>query len=207
MKKITLVICVFIFNTYVQAQDCPVLNLPENFILDQKILTWSTTLNIYGSKKENKKFYGRIRAKILAWTPSFEVYNEDDQLVGSTRQTLLSWGTDVKVFDCRQRLIGSFKEKVWESLLKTWTEYNVLDEKEQIIALSNKTEFLDTSIELKSNRGQRQVYIYRDFWNLFGDVWSVKVSSDNQIDPVVYLAMAAYKTYVDDQRAAESSRD
>ena len=179
--------------------NCPVPDLPNDFILNERVIAWSTTLDL---EDEEGKF-GKVAERITSLTRSFNYDDQNDNRIATARQKILSWGIQVDVFDCENNKIGTIKENVIKSLLKVNTEYSILDPHGNLIAQSNKVDWLATSFTLKDDWGAVVATIERPMFNWFGDNWTINIVNNDVVDPRVLVMIGAYKTSVDNQRRSE----
>ncbi len=193
MKKILIVALLLPFASWA---NCPIPKLPDQFILNERLLSFSTTLDI----ESEGETLGKITERIISLTRSFDYDDFDGNRLATAKEKILSWGTQIDVFDCQNNKIGTIKENVLKSLLKYYTTYSILDSEGNQIAFSKKTEWLTTSLKLYDNSGKTVTTIDRPMFNLMGDNWTVNISNHKTIDPRILIVIAAYKTSVDNSR-------
>jgi uncharacterized protein YxjI len=174
--------------------------LPNIFVLEQKLLALSTTFVI---KQEGKPSLGTVSEKIVSLTRSFEYKDASGKLIATARTKIFAWGVHIEFFDAAGRKIGSIKEKITRSLFKVYTEYEVLDAFDQVIATSVKKEMFSTDISIRGKDGKEIVRMHRSIFNLTGDTWQVEILKQDVIDSRIIVMIPAYKTSVDDEGKEE----
>jgi uncharacterized protein YxjI len=177
--------------------------LPKSFTLtiDEKVLAWGTDFQIL----EGNTQLGKIEQKILSWGAQFHFRDNQSRLYGSSQSEIFSWGAKSHVSNGHGQEIGLIKEKVWESLFKFTTEYEIYNAQGKLVAISEKAELFSTSVTLYDpGRTKVLATLYRPAFNLAGDKWDLQVVDSTKIDLRFLLAICAHKTYVDNQRRSSN---
>ena len=91
-----------------------------------------------------------------------------------------------------------------KSLFKIHTTYSILDASDREIAVSEKVDWISTSVTLSKPNGGVIATLKRPWLNILADSWTVKVADKSAVDPRLIVMIAAYKTSVDNDRRAES---
>ncbi|MEK7357393.1 MAG: hypothetical protein AAB250_13155 [Bdellovibrionota bacterium] len=182
------------------AQVCGTIAHAPKFVLDERLFTWGTKLDI----KLPKGSLGSVEQKVFSWGMSFKMFDSQKTLVASAKQKVFSWGSHIELFDCNGNKFGSIKENVAKSWTKISTSYELLDAHDQKIGASNGRNFLETNFEIVDNQGRRVARLHRGWLNWLGDKWQVE-TFDRHFDSRMFMFIGAYKTAVDNARAAESS--
>lgn len=176
--------------------------LPRTFSMTEKVISWTDTL----IPNDGVNSYGWIAERFIALTKRFDYYAPDGSIVASARQKFFTWGVKIEITDGAGKLIGRIEERVFRSLLKIDTLYNIYNGSGQLVAESEKFDFFTTHFTLREPGTRRTVAeLRRGWWNPIRDTWEVTLSKDNGIDPRVVAMIAAYKTSVDNDRKSESS--
>ena len=181
------------------AQAAPAPQLPAEFMIKERILSFTDTFDILAGGKK----YGVITQKILSLTRSFKYKDADGNLVAEARSRILSWGSHIDVTDNLGQPIGSIKEQVFKSLFKVYTAYSILDAGGKEIALSEKVDWIGTKLAISDKQGRLVAVIERPWINFFSDHWTVKVRDPQAVDSRLMVMIAAYKTSVDNARRQE----
>jgi uncharacterized protein YxjI len=179
----------------------PAPKLPDEFVIHERVLSLFNNfdLNAGGSK------LGSITEKVISLTRAFTYSDAQGVCVAKARARILSWGTHIDVTDCAGRPVGAIKENVLKSLFKVWTEYALLDASGHVVAISEKVDWISTSMTISRPKGGAVATLRRPWLNILSDNWTVKISDHAAVDSRVLVMIAAYKTSVDNARRAESS--
>lgn len=177
-------------------------SLPAEFQIRERVIAWSDTFDLQAEGDS----YGTVAQRILSLTKEFSYNDARGACVARARARLLSWGTHVDVTDCSGRAIGSVKEQVFRSLLRVRTLYSVLDPSGREIATSEKIEWLAASFTLRRPDNRVVATLRRDWPSILRDIWRVRVSDPSAVDSRLLVMLAAYKTSVDNDRAAEERK-
>lgn len=181
------------------AQAAPAPQLPAEFQIKERILSFTDTFDILAGGKK----YGVITQKIISLTRSFKYKDADGNLVAEARSRILSWGSHIDVTDNLGQPIGSIKEQVFKSFFKVYTAYSILDAGGKEIALSEKVDWIGTKLAISDKQGRLISTIERPWINFFSDHWTVKVHDPKAVDSRLMVMIAAYKTSVDNARRQE----
>lgn len=181
--------------------ECPMPNLPSQFSLTERWLSWTTKFDLASESGS----HGTVTEKLLSLTMSFEYRDDRNQLIAKARETFFSWGSEVVVYDCEDHKIGMIKEQVFKSLFKAYTTYAISDAADQPVGVSQKTEFFSANFSVTDTAGRDVAVITCPFFRL-RDKWQLTVVDKAPIDMRLIVMIGAYKTAKDHQRAAESSR-
>lgn len=143
---------------------------------------------------------GKISQQVLSWGKTFELRNENDQLVAKAKQQVFSLGVRVDVYDCQGQLIGTLEEDVLESLFKVNTVYSILNEHGLLVGRSRKLDWLGTDIIFFDASERPIATLTRPFFNWLTDKWTISIADTKQVDPRLMFFTAAYKTSADSDR-------
>lgn len=185
----------------VRAAESAVPTLPAEFEIREHAIALTDTFSL----KAGGRTLGTITEKILSLTKSFAYTDASGACVASARTRIFAWGTHVDVSDCSGRKIGAIKEQVFKSLFKIHTTYSILDAADREIAVSEKMDWISTSVTLRTPAGGAVATLRRSWLNLFSDTWTVKVSNAAAVDSRLFVMIAAYKTSVDNDRRSEAA--
>ncbi len=198
MKGLVLSSLLFILPIFSYG-NCPVPKLQDEFILNERIISLTTTLDL---EDDNGKF-GTIKEKLISLARSFTYTGPSNETIATAKQKLFSWGVQIDVFDCARKKIGTIKENILKSMFKTYTTYSIEDASGEIVAISKKVSWLATSFSLKTPEGKDIAKMKRPVINFFGDKWKMQIENHKQVDPRLYIMIAAYKTSADNQRSSD----
>ena len=174
--------------------------LPAEFEVREHVIALTDTFSL----KAGGQTYGRVTQKLISLTKSFTFTDAAGTCIAQARQRILSWGSHVDVTDCSGAKVGAIKEQVFKSLFKIHTTYSILDASDREIAISEKVDWISTSVTLTKPNGGLIATLKRPWLNILADSWTVKVSDKTAVDPRLIVMIAAYKTSVDNDRRAES---
>lgn len=166
--------------------------LPNSFYLDEHVVTWTTKLSVVSNDGDTG--YGTVTKHALAIGTKFTYTDGEGKVAATAKKQLISWGTKIDIYDEHGNLLGTLKEKVFESLLKTWTTYQIVDANDNIIAESEKVQFGATKFTLKTPGGVEVVKLYRPWINVTGDNWYVDIKNQNVVDKRILIMIAAFKS-------------
>ena len=182
---------------------CPDFNAPESgeFRLEENIVGVGTNLEIQGPDSEA---FGLLDERVLTIGPEYRVLNHEGELVAKAKQRPISWGVTVRVEDCSGRHMATIEERVFESLWKVRTTYDILNSSSERVARSDKREFVGVSMEFVAPDGGVMGRIERSvLGGMIYDVWKGHVA-DGSADAMIVLAVAAaLKTRSDNKRDDE----
>ncbi|MDB5038845.1 MAG: hypothetical protein JWQ35_2373 [Bacteriovoracaceae bacterium] len=180
--------------------DAVVPDLPSSFFVKENILTVGDSLRIV----DDGHLYGTVREKVFSFTKSFSLEDPNEQVIANAKQEFFAWGVKIDVTDVNGKKIGAIQEEIFKSIFKPYTTYKILDANDNIIAESQKTEWLETEFNLTSSSGEDLAHLHRGAWSWPKDNWAIEIYQKDKLDPRVLLMIAAYKTSVDnDRRKAE----
>lgn len=170
--------------------------LPNKFTIKERVISFVASLNITNDGLS----YGRVSRNVLNLTTTFSYEDANGKLVAKGKKELISWGTKIDFYDGNDNYIGAIHEKVFESMLKVYTNYAIVDKNGITIAESEKTDLLDTDIILKDIEGNKVASLERDFINILSDTWTVEIYQREKIDTRILPIIVAYKTYSDNKK-------
>ncbi|OPZ89993.1 MAG: hypothetical protein BWY75_00924 [bacterium ADurb.Bin425] len=75
-----------------------------------------------------------------------------------------------------------------------------------MIASSDKTEWMGTSITITANDGTKLAVLDRPWLNPLSDTWAITVLKKGAIDERMLVMIAAFKTIADNDNKPESSK-
>ena len=82
--------------------------LPNNFEMDEVILTIGTDMNI----NSNGEKIGKVEERTLNWGTTFEYFDNTDAKKATGKEKVLSLVTTIDVFDENNKKIGTFEEEL-----------------------------------------------------------------------------------------------
>lgn len=170
--------------------------LPDDFQIDERVFAWTTTFDVESGGRN----YGSIRERVFSLARSFTYTDGTGAVASTARERLLSWGVRIDVHDSAGRLIGSVEEEVLKSLLKVYTTYSIKDAGGNVVAKSEKSEWLATDIVLYDNSRNVVATLHRPAINWTGDTWNVSIKDRSAVDIRLLVMIGAYKTAVDNDR-------
>lgn len=174
--------------------------LPAEFQVKEHVIALTDTFSL----KAGGNTFGRITEKLLSLSKSFTYESGAGLCVARARQRILSWGSHVDVTDCSGAKVGAVREQVLKSLFKVHTTYSILDAADREVAVSEKVDWISTSVTLRKPDGAVVATLERPWLNILSDTWTVKLRDRTAVDPRLIVMIAAYKTSVDNDRRASS---
>lgn len=181
------------------AADCPIPELPQKLTLTEALFSWSTTLKL----DSDSGSFGTVTAEVLSWSDTFNYTDAKGNPIATAKTDLFSWGVHIDVTDCEGKKIGELKEQILKSLFSWSSTYEINDAQGNLIARSEKTEWLGTEFNLYDAEGNHLVKISRPWASLLRDNWSIEFSKPGSIDPRLIVTIGAFKTLVDNRRQDE----
>ncbi|OQW50824.1 MAG: hypothetical protein A4S09_10885 [Proteobacteria bacterium SG_bin7] len=202
LKNIILALVAFFsFVGSIQANDCPIIRQQQSYNINQKFFTIGSDFDILSGEHK----LGKVIQKVFNWGKTFELLNENGQLVAKARQQVVSFGVKVDVYDCQNRVIGSLQENILKSLFKIQTVYSIMDGNGQLAGQSKKLDFFGTDITFFNASGQLNASLSRPFINWMTDKWVLVLNGNSTVDSRILFFTAAYKTSADSDRNSDSS--
>ncbi|MCB9025585.1 MAG: hypothetical protein H6625_04645 [Bdellovibrionaceae bacterium] len=200
MKKVLVLLNLILFTMIpnVWANDCPTIRKSNVYNINQKLFTIGSDFDIL----INDQFAGKVLQKIFKWK-SFELRNENGELVAKAIQRIFTFGVKIDIYDCLERPIGSVQEDILKSLLKIRTVYSIFNGKDQLVGQSNKLEWFGTDITFYDASKRQVSMLSRPYINFFTDEWVLYQGNSHQVDPRIMFFVAAYKTSVDRDRESD----
>jgi uncharacterized protein YxjI len=181
-----------------QAPACPKIDLPSQYNLKEKVLSWTTTLDVTDANGSNE---GQIVKKLFSWGIEFDYTNQFGQYAGQGHTEVFSWGKQIDLKDCQGNQIGGIKEDILKSLFKISTVYTLTDGSGQKVAESDKFDLGTTDFTIRDIHGSTVATLHRPFFNLVGDVWQVNLQNVTTVEPLTLLMIGAFKTDADDHKS------
>lgn len=203
MKQLAFIFCLSltILPSLVFAEQCPTIRESRSFNINQKFLTVGTDFVVLVSDQP----IGEVVQRIFNWGKTFELLNENGELIAKAQQRVFSLGVKVDVYDCQDRFIGSVQENIMESLLKFHTVYSILDAQNQLVGQSKKLDWFGTDITFYDGSNRRIATLSRPLINWFTDKWVLSVDASGRLDSRIMFFAAAYKTSADGERRRSSN--
>lgn len=196
----SLLCCVFIVQI-ASAAECPSIPTFGKYQMNQRFLTIGSDFDILHNDQE----VGKVIQRIFNFEKTFELLNEDGELVARAQKQLLAIGTKILVYDCQNRFLGSVQEDILGSLAKFRTVYSVLSSDDQLIGQSEKLKILATDMTFYGVDGKSIASLSRPAINFFTDEWVITVLRTDTVDMRILFFSAAYKTSADADRKNDSS--
>lgn len=184
---------------------CPTIELPTQFKAREQWISIGTDMELTA----NKTRIGEIEERIIRLTPTFDLYNVDGKKVAQARKKIFSWGTEIVVKDCEDKIIGTVKENILRSIWDFYTRYDILDANENVIAATEKMEFLSTNFTVFTQKDKKKEEIMkmtRPMLNLVTDAWTVKISKEGVVDPRILVMIPAFKTSADNEQREKEEK-
>ena len=180
---------------------CPEFHAPESgeFRLEENLVGVGTNLEI---QSPDGTPFGLLDERVLAIGAEYRVLNHDEELVATAKQKVISWGVSVRVDDCLGRHMATIEERVFESLWRVRTTYEILDPSGRQVARSDKTEFMGVDMEFVDPDDNVLGRIERSLMGgMIYDVWNGSIT-DGSPDAMIVLAVAAaLKSRADNKRS------
>jgi uncharacterized protein YxjI len=178
---------------------CPAVTLPRKVELKERIISLTTSFKVTAGEQN----LGEVKAKFFSLTDTFTYEDAGHQKVAEARTRIFSWGTHIDVTDCEGRKIGEIKENIFKSWFKVYTMYSILDANGNLLAQSEKIDWVGTEFNLRDARGNGIAKISRPWINLITDKWTIEIWNPPAIDHRLFIMIGAFKTHIDNKRRAE----
>lgn len=143
------------------------------------------------------KSEGKVAEHMFQLSRSFTWTDGSGATRATARVAILTWGTEINVYDGTGNKVGSIEERVFSSLWKTWTAYDIKDANGKEIAVSDKTEWMGTTIILTAPDGTRLAKLDRPWINPMGDTWNITIQKPGSVDNRILVMIGAFKTAAD----------
>lgn len=201
MKKIVMVLLLFVSFEFSLATECPQIADRDIYNINSILFSIGTDMNISSG---NEKI-GKIEQRIFNWGRTFELMDPQGKLVATASQRAFSWGVEINVVDCQNRFIGSIKENILDSLFKVHTIYSISGVDGALIGQSTKIELLSTTVRFFNRQNHELAKLHRPFASWPTEKWQLnKDHLTEKMDDRLLVFVAAYKTAADKARRAES---
>ncbi len=164
------------------------LQIPNRFSILETPVVLPTSFEIV----EPTGSLGHGVKRILAITPTFDLYDSAEKLVAVARARLLCWGIIADVVDVEGKSVGCIEEDVWRTY--PWPEYKIFDANKRLIALACMDP-LEVELTLFDPDDRDHVFakLERPPVSVIGDHWTVEVL-EPKIDPRLLIFLALYQT-------------
>lgn len=184
------------------AGTCGALALPNEFLIDEKLIAIGNKFTI----KSSNTIPGTIEEKIFSIGKTFTLYNDKHEPVAVAHERVLSWGVNIDVTDCNGQKLGSVHEEIIKSMFHAFTTYSILDANDRVLAQSEKIDFISTDFQIFDKSNTPVARIYRGAFQFLTDKWQVTIRSQD-LDPRLYVFIAAYKTAADNEKSNNDDDD
>lgn len=183
------------------AKECPTLELPNSFTIDEKLFTVSGALVV----KKDDQAIGYLNKKFFAVTETYLLRNSDKKPVASANRIPFEFGFHYQMKDCSGKKIGSFH--ITNPIVDVVTNdnyatYEIKDANNKTVLESERFTVLSTEIKIAKAGDPSQVVatLKRSFTGaIANDKWTVEILQPNQIDARFSLFIAAFKTLADNE--------
>lgn len=182
---------------------CPVFTVPPKFTIKQVSALIGMDFEI--SDSEGK--LGSLIQRTWRLKPTFEIQNAEGQKIATAKERFFKLSTAIDVYDCNGDYVGSLKKTIMTSLVQTIsdnkviTKYAVYNDKGDEVAESKKTEVVTAGFNLVDREGRIVAQIDRNLVQTFGDSWEFSMGDVRNVDPILLLAVPAFKTLKDQKKA------
>lgn len=180
----------FVFSTLAQAS-CPQLSLPADFEINEKGAGDGRDFQI---KSKSGKL-GLIKMRNPRGRFSFEIRNENKELVARAKEEDKGDDARIEIFDCENRSIGSIRARDWRNSFHLNKEYKLLDGAGREQGKARKDELLAAKFEVRSYNDELCMEIHQPAVDFFKDSWDLKFFSA-AVDPRVAILLPVYRTSV-----------
>lgn len=153
------------------------------------------------------KSEGKVSESLIQLSRTFTWTDSSGQTAASARTAIVSWGTEINVYDGKGTKIGSIEERIFSSWFRTWSTYDIKDARGNQLAVSEKSEWLGTTITLTSPSGAVIAKLDRPWINIWSDTWNVYIKKPGIVDNGILVMIAAFKTASDRDHASDSPSD
>ena len=175
---------------------CPSFSLPSQFEVQERMFAIGTDFRL---EADDRKF-GEIEERVLSLTSTFDLLDLNGRKIAHARKRMISWGAIIDVTDCEGKVIGTVREKVWSSLFKVATQYEVTDQTGKVVATSEKREFFSTDFKFSSPSGTALMKMHRQSFNILSDTWMAMVTNASALDARIAVFIPAFKTAADNEK-------
>jgi len=208
--------------------NCPVLDLPEKFLVRETVGSGLTPL-VYDFEVlgEEDQVIARIGSRIFRTASTLELSSPEGELIATARAKYISWGTKIQIVDCQDNPIGRISEEsvVGKRLLSLGSlqGYKFQDTSGNQVADVSKVDTSaltvlpfagivhkaglgrNTLFSIKGRDGEPLFKISRSTIQLIRDTWEITRLQSSDLDPRVLVFLPAYRTRKDSVLRPETS--
>lgn len=166
------------------------LEMPEQFIITQKLLSWTSTFDI-----ESKQFkLGKVQRRFFSLSIQYDFYDCFEQLRSTGRLRWLSWGNVFDVTDAQERLIGTVEERV----LNFFPTFDIISPFGEKLATAT-INFWGTQYILKDPVTEQEMATLSRPFLSFQPNWTIDVINPElfalkNIPPELFILIAVFQT-------------
>jgi len=159
-------------------------DIPNNFQMKQKILTFGTDMWLTNDNKDN---FGKIEERILSWGKKFEYIDNTGKKLATAKEQIFTLWTKIDITDENGKYIGTVEQEVIESLTSLiYSVYSIKDANGNVIAKSKKIDFFTTFVDLYDMEGKPVASFRKKVFTL-SDKWDVNITGDIDKRLIVFI--------------------
>jgi uncharacterized protein YxjI len=178
-------------------------DLPNDFKLESKILTFGTDMYITNDSKEN---FGKIEERVLSFGKKFEYKDNTNKIIATAKEEVLTWATKIDINDSTGRFIGSVNEEIIESLLSWYSIYTIKDENGKVMAKSKKLELMSANVDIFDNSGDIVANFSQEAFT-FGDNWDIHINSGCKVDKRLIIFIPSFISSSQSERSESDNNN
>lgn len=164
-------------------------DIPNNFEVDEKLLSIGNDFYITNSNKEN---FGKIEQRVLSFGKKFEYFDSTGKLDASAQEEVMSFKNVINVKDANGNSIGSIEEEILESLgnvLNGQNVYSILDAQGNVLGKSKSDMIIRNNIDIYDD--DNLITTFHTPALSLGARWKCELK-DNKIDKRILIFIPAY---------------
>lgn len=159
-------------------------DIPNNFQMKQKILTFGTDMWLTNDNKDN---FGKVEERILSWGKKFEYIDNTGKKLATAKEQIFTLWTKIDISDENGNHIGTVEQEVMESFTSLiYSVYSIKDSNGNVIAKSKKIDFFTTFVDLYDMEGKPVASFRKKVFTL-ADKWDINVTSDIDKRLIVFI--------------------
>jgi uncharacterized protein YxjI len=159
-------------------------DIPNNFQMKQKILTFGTDMWLTNDNKDN---FGKVEERIFSWGKKFEYIDNTGKNLATAKEQIFTLWTKIHISDDNGNHIGTVEQEVIESLTSLiYSVYSIKDSSGNVIAKSKKIDFFTTFVDLY-DMGGKPVASFRKKVFTLSDKWDINITGDIDKRLIVFI--------------------
>jgi uncharacterized protein YxjI len=159
-------------------------DIPNNFQMKQKILTFGTDMWITNNNRDN---FGKVEERIFSWGKKFEYIDNTGKKIATAKEEIFTLWTKIDISDENGKHIGTVEQEILESMMSIiHSVYSIKDANGNIIAKSKKLDFFTTFVDLYDMDGKQVASFSKKVFTL-SDKWDVNISGDIDKRLIIFI--------------------